>query len=59
STFTNSLLSQERMIVSNIPGTTTDAVNNLFQYNESFYRIIDTSKSMFQGGSFLIRRWEN
>ncbi|MDO8057405.1 ribosome biogenesis GTPase Der [Candidatus Phytoplasma gossypii] len=43
STFTNSLLSQERMIVSNIPGTTTDAVNNLFEYNESFYRIIDTA----------------
>ncbi|MDO8054045.1 ribosome biogenesis GTPase Der ['Opuntia sp.' phytoplasma] len=43
STFTNSLLSQERMIVSNIPGTTTDAVNNLFEYNQSFYRIIDTA----------------
>ncbi|MDO8060120.1 ribosome biogenesis GTPase Der [Candidatus Phytoplasma citri] len=43
STFTNSLLSQERMIVSDIPGTTTDAVNNLFEYNQSFYRIIDTA----------------
>ncbi|MDO7983597.1 MAG: ribosome biogenesis GTPase Der [Pigeon pea little leaf phytoplasma] len=43
STFTNSLLSQERMIVSDIPGTTTDAVNNLFQYKKCFYRIIDTA----------------
>ncbi|MDV3157196.1 MAG: ribosome biogenesis GTPase Der [Candidatus Phytoplasma australasiaticum] len=43
STFINSLLSQERMIVSSIPGTTTDIVDTIFEYNKRFYRIIDTA----------------
>ncbi|MDV3198103.1 MAG: ribosome biogenesis GTPase Der [Vigna little leaf phytoplasma] len=43
STLTNTLLCQERMIVSNIPGTTTDAVDTFFNYKEQQYQIIDTA----------------
>ncbi|EMR14544.1 MAG: ribosome biogenesis GTPase Der [Sweet potato little leaf phytoplasma] len=43
STFINALLSEERMIVSSIPGTTTDIVDNIFEYNKRFYCIVDTA----------------
>ncbi|MDV3183483.1 MAG: ribosome biogenesis GTPase Der [Sweet potato little leaf phytoplasma] len=43
STFINALLSEERMIVSSIPGTTTDIVDNIFEYNKRFYCIADTA----------------
>jgi GTP-binding protein len=42
STLTNALLSQNRMIISNIPGTTTDAVDTIFEKNKKKYIIIDT-----------------
>ncbi|KND62584.1 ribosome biogenesis GTPase Der [Candidatus Phytoplasma phoenicium] len=43
STFTNALLAQERMIVSDMPGTTTDAVDTFFCKNGKHYQIIDTA----------------
>ncbi|WP_323847516.1 MAG: ribosome biogenesis GTPase Der [Phytoplasma sp.] len=43
STLTNSLLSEDRMIVSDIPGTTTDAVDTIFNRNNKRYHIIDTA----------------
>ncbi|MGM1458860.1 MAG: ribosome biogenesis GTPase Der, partial [Columbia Basin potato purple top phytoplasma] len=43
STLTNAILSQERMIVSEIPGTTTDAVDTIFEKNNQRYHIIDTA----------------
>ncbi|WBL31522.1 ribosome biogenesis GTPase Der [Candidatus Phytoplasma sacchari] len=42
STFKNAFLSQKRMIVENIPGTTTDTVSTFFQRNNKKYYIIDT-----------------
>ncbi|QTX02747.1 ribosome biogenesis GTP-binding protein [Candidatus Phytoplasma luffae] len=43
STLTNSLLSKERMIVSDVPGTTIDAVNTVFEKDNQRYHIIDTA----------------
>ncbi|MDV3168046.1 MAG: ribosome biogenesis GTPase Der, partial [Candidatus Phytoplasma stylosanthis] len=43
STLTNALLFKERMIVSNIPGTTTDVVDTFFEKDNQNYRIIDTA----------------
>ncbi|WP_341266742.1 ribosome biogenesis GTPase Der [Candidatus Phytoplasma fraxini] len=43
STLTNALLSEDRMIVSDIPGTTTDAVDTIFYRNNKKYHIIDTA----------------
>ncbi|MGI3136246.1 MAG: ribosome biogenesis GTPase Der [Candidatus Phytoplasma vitis] len=43
STLTNALLSQERMIVSDLSGTTTDAVDTIFEKNNQRYHIIDTA----------------
>ena len=43
STLTNALLSKERMIVSNIPGTTRDAVDSLCTYYQKNYILVDTA----------------
>ncbi|MFP7699613.1 ribosome biogenesis GTPase Der [Candidatus Phytoplasma pyri] len=43
STLTNMILSQERMVVSDISGTTTDAVDTFFQKGEKIYQVIDTA----------------
>ncbi|WP_420887957.1 ribosome biogenesis GTPase Der [Candidatus Phytoplasma melaleucae] len=43
STFVNALLSQERMIVSEVPGTTTDQVDTIFEKKNQTYKIIDTA----------------
>ena len=43
SSLTNFLLGEYRMLVSSQPGTTTDAVDFVFQYNETLYRLIDTA----------------
>ncbi|MDC9032107.1 ribosome biogenesis GTPase Der [Columbia Basin potato purple top phytoplasma] len=43
STLTNAILSQDRMIISEIPGTTTDAVDTIFDKNNQRYHIIDTA----------------
>ncbi len=43
SSLVNALLGQERTIVSNIPGTTRDAIDTPFTYNGSDYVLIDTA----------------
>ncbi|WP_017192697.1 ribosome biogenesis GTPase Der [Italian clover phyllody phytoplasma] len=49
STLTNALLTQERMIVSDVPGTTTDAVESVFQKNGKTYHIVDTAGLIKRG----------
>ena len=43
SSLVNALLGQERTIVSNIPGTTRDAIDTPFRYNGQDYVLIDTA----------------
>jgi len=39
----NALLNQEKLIVSEIPGTTRDSVDSIVQYNKKQYNLIDTA----------------
>ncbi len=43
STLVNSLLGKKRMIVSNVPGTTRDAVDSICSYYSRNYLIVDTA----------------
>lgn len=43
SSLVNVILGQERVIVSNIPGTTRDAIDTPFKHNQQDYVIIDTA----------------
>lgn len=43
SSFVNNLLGRERVIVSDIPGTTRDSVDTYFTYNENEYMLVDTA----------------
>lgn len=43
SSLVNAVLGEERVIVSDIPGTTRDAVDTMFQLGEKHYVIIDTA----------------
>jgi GTP-binding protein len=43
STFVNSLLGKERMIVSPIPGTTRDSIDSLCSYYRKKYLLVDTA----------------
>nr|WP_072537422.1 ribosome biogenesis GTPase Der [Anaerococcus mediterraneensis] len=43
SSLVNLLLNEERMIVTNIAGTTRDAVDSYWQYNDNNYVLIDTA----------------
>ncbi|MBT8340309.1 MAG: ribosome biogenesis GTPase Der [Desulfatitalea sp.] len=43
SSLINRLLGQERLLVSDVPGTTRDAVDTLCRRNERVYRLIDTA----------------
>jgi len=43
SSLVNGILGMERLIVSDIPGTTRDAIDSLFQKNDKHYVIIDTA----------------
>ena len=43
SSLVNKILGFERVIVSNIAGTTRDAIDTPFQYNGKFYIIVDTA----------------
>lgn len=43
SSLVNSLLGEERVIVSNIPGTTRDAIDTPFEHEDRHYVLIDTA----------------
>ncbi len=43
SSLTNALLGEQRVIVSNIEGTTRDSIDSLFTYNDQDYVVIDTA----------------
>lgn len=43
SSLVNSIIGQERSIVSNIPGTTRDAIDTSFRFNGEDYSIVDTA----------------
>ncbi len=43
SSLVNAILNEERVIVSNVAGTTRDAVDTVFKYNEEEYTMIDTA----------------
>lgn len=43
SSLINRILGQERLVVSDIPGTTRDAVDTIFRTEERAYRLIDTA----------------
>lgn len=43
STLTNRLLTEERMLVSEVPGTTRDSISHDIMYKHKPYRIIDTA----------------
>ena len=43
SSLVNYILGQERVIVSDIPGTTRDAIDTVVEYNDLKYKLIDTA----------------
>ena len=43
SSLVNAMLGEERVIVSNIAGTTRDAVDTMFTYNQRDFVIVDTA----------------
>jgi GTP-binding protein len=43
SSLINRILGEDRLVVSDIPGTTRDAVDSMFQVNAKTYRLIDTA----------------
>ncbi len=49
SSLVNALLNEERMVVSNIAGTTRDSVDTEFKYNGKEYVLIDTAGMRKQG----------
>lgn len=43
SSLTNAFLNEERVIVSNVEGTTRDAIDTVFKYDDKAYVVIDTA----------------
>ena len=49
---TNAILGEERVIVSNIEGTTRDAIDTVFEKDGQKYRVIDTAGMRKQGNIY-------
>ena len=65
SSLVNKLLREDRMIVSDVPGTTRDSIDSLLQWHKRTFRIVDTagirkpgkySKSQIESVSVLLAR---
>ena len=52
SSLTNALLNEERVVVSNIAGTTRDSINSVFKYHGEEYILIDTAGMRKKGRVF-------
>ncbi|MCR5741217.1 MAG: ribosome biogenesis GTPase Der [Gammaproteobacteria bacterium] len=52
SSITNALIGENRVIVSDIEGTTTDSIDTSFEYNSKNYTIIDTAGMRKRGKIF-------
>ena len=52
SSLTNALLNEERVVVSNVSGTTRDAINSVFKYHGEEYVLIDTAGMRKKGRVF-------
>ena len=52
SSVTNALLNEERVVVSNIAGTTRDSIDSVLKYNNEEYIIIDTAGMRKKGRVF-------
>ena len=52
SSLINALLNEERVIVSDVPGTTRDAIDTKFTYDEKEYIVIDTAGMRKKGKIF-------
>lgn len=52
SSLTNALLNEERVVVSNIAGTTRDSIDTVFKYNQEEYVVIDTAGMRKKGKVF-------
>ncbi len=52
SSLTNALLNEERVVVSNIAGTTRDSIDSILKYNNEEYVIIDTAGMRKKGKVF-------
>ena len=52
SSLTNALLNEERVIVSDVPGTTRDAIDTKFSYNGKDYIVVDTAGLRKKGKIF-------
>ena len=52
SSLVNALLNEERVIVSDVAGTTRDAVDTIFTYNKETYTLIDTAGLRKKGRIF-------
>ena len=52
SSLTNALLNEERVVVSNVAGTTRDSIDSVLKYNNEEYIIIDTAGMRKKGRVF-------
>jgi len=52
SSLTNALLNEERVVVSNIAGTTRDSIDSVLKYNNEEYIVIDTAGMRKKGKVF-------
>ena len=52
SSLTNALLQEERVVVSNIAGTTRDSIDSILKYNNEEYVVIDTAGMRKKGKVF-------